>query len=63
MNRVYKLTFERINPDHPGEDVWFPYCMDSFGRGYSFKEADALKAHLESKPEMYRNVKIEPMCS
>ena len=58
MNRTFKLTFEKLSPDHP--DVWLPYCMDSFGRGYSFREAEIMKKHLESKEE-YRDVNIVPM--
>lgn len=56
MGRTFKLIFERLSPDHP--DVWLPYCMDGSGRGYSFREAEVLKAHLESKKE-YRDVRIE----
>lgn len=55
MNRTFKINFERLSPDHPG--VWLPYCMDGFGKGYSFREAEVLKAHLESKKE-YRDVRI-----
>lgn len=58
MGRTFKLNFEKLSPYHP--DTWFPYCMDSFGRGYSFKEAETMKIHLESKKE-FRNVQIVPM--
>lgn len=58
MGRTFKLNFEKLSPNHT--DTWFPYCMDSFGRGYSFKEAETMKSHLESKKE-FRNVQIVPM--
>lgn len=58
MNRTFKLNFERLSLDHP--DTWFPSCMNSFGRGYSFREAETIKKHLESK-EGIRNVQIVPM--
>ena len=58
MGRTFKLNFEKLITDHP--DTWFPYCMDSFGRGYSFREAETMKSHLESKKE-FRNVRIVPM--
>ena len=58
MGRTFKLNFEKLSPDHP--DTWFPYCMDSFGRGYSFREAETMKNHLESK-KGFRNVQVVPM--
>lgn len=54
MGRMFKLTFEKQN-EHGS---WMLGCMNGFGQGYSFREADTLKTHLESKPE-YRNVKVE----
>ena len=58
MGRTFKLNFEKLSPDH--SDTWFPYCMDSFGRGYSFRDAEVMKRHLESKKE-FRNVQVVPM--
>ena len=58
MRRTFKINFERLSSDHP--DTWFPYCMDSFGKGYSFSEAETMKKHLESKKE-FRSVQVVPM--
>lgn len=54
MGKLFKLTFEKKND----QGIWMPGCMNCFGHGYSVREADTLKMHLESKSE-YRNVKVE----
>lgn len=58
MRRTFKINLERLVSDHP--DAWFPYCMDSFGKGYSSGDAEVMKKHLESKKE-FRNVQVVPM--
>ena len=57
---TFKINFEKLSPDHDHPDMWFQYCIDSFGRGYSFRDAEVMKKHLESKKE-FRNVQVVPM--
>lgn len=58
MGKRYKLNFERMDLDHP--DFWLPYCMNSFGKGYSIQDAETMKNHIESIAG-YRNVSITEM--